>query len=97
MTRIVRSTCRYKRPPGKRKPVTLEVPENVTIRDKTQRRVPAESTPPTEAEVAPPPANEDGSKLSEAEASPKSAIVTIRRRHGRYAPDLTEEESKPAR
>jgi hypothetical protein len=35
MTRIVRSVYRYKRPPRRKKPVALEVPDIVTIRDRT--------------------------------------------------------------
>ena len=37
MTRIVRTTYRYKRPPGKRKAVTLEVPAVITAASKRRR------------------------------------------------------------
>jgi hypothetical protein len=36
MTCIVACTYRYKRPPRRKKPVALEVPNIVTIRDRTR-------------------------------------------------------------
>ena len=52
--RIVTTHYRYKRPPGKRKPVTLEVPEPVKTADPTKARTSARA-----ASKAPPPANDD--------------------------------------
>jgi hypothetical protein len=49
MTRIVRTTYRYKRPPRKRKAVALEAPAIVTA--KSSRRTPVEGTKEAAAEV----------------------------------------------
>src|SRR5262249_6325524 len=64
---IVRSTYRYKPPPKKRKPVALEVPAIVTIRDKKRyQRADATTGDPVVAQSAVPPPER------------KSAIVTSR-------------------
>jgi hypothetical protein len=78
-SRIVTSTFRYKRPPRKRKALPLEGPAVVTKR----RALPSVGKHKPELDV-PPPANDDQ----------KSAIVTVKRRPGRFgdAPDMTLEE-----
>jgi hypothetical protein len=81
MARIVTTQYRYKRPPKKRKPVTIEVPEVVTVRDR--KRV-AKQQGPDEPEATPKPANDDR----------KARIVTTRPKRGRFGEveDLAPEE-----
>jgi hypothetical protein len=50
MTRIVRTAYRYKRPPGKRKPVALEVPVVITAASK-RRKVAAEAKAALKASI----------------------------------------------
>jgi hypothetical protein len=89
--RIVTTHYRYKRPPGKRKPVTLEVPEPVKTADPTKARTSARAAP-----KAPPPANDDGppEPAPRTAARTKPAIVTARRPGKRYVdvPDMPPEE-----
>jgi hypothetical protein len=82
MTRIVTTRYRYKRPPGRRKAIALEVPAVVTARRGKPRAEPA-------AAVAPLAANDE--RLPEGK---KSALVTVRKPGKRFAdvPDLTPEE-----
>jgi hypothetical protein len=83
MTRIVTTHYRYKRPPRKRKAVALEAPAIVRAGKRADLRQKSDEIPP----VSPtPPANDDR----------KSAIVTVKRKAGRFgdAPDLTPEEHK---
>jgi hypothetical protein len=82
MPRIVTATYRYKRPPRKRKAVPLEGPAIV------RRDWAKPETPPA-------PANDDRkSAETSSRRGAKSAIVTAKRRQGRFgdAPDLTPEE-----
>jgi hypothetical protein len=81
MRRIVTTEYRYKRPPKKRKPAPIKVPEVVTVRDR--KRV-ANRQVPDEPEATPQPANDDR----------KARIVTTRPKRGRpgEVEDLTEEE-----
>ena len=78
VTRIVRTTYRYKRAPRWKKPVDIEVPEVVTVPDRKRRRAAARS--------------EDTGEPTRAPAKP--AIVTIRRKSGfGRAEDITVEEA----
>ena len=85
-SRIVTSTYRYKRPPRKRKAAPLEGP--AIVRDSRKREM-------SHAATFPEPANGDR-QLAETSSSraAKSAIVTAKRRPGRFgdAPDMTPEE-----
>jgi hypothetical protein len=56
MARIVTTQYRYKRPPKKRKPAAIKVPEVVTVRDR--KRV-ANRRVPDNPEATPQPANDD--------------------------------------
>jgi hypothetical protein len=83
MARIVTTNYRCKRPPKKRKPMAIKVPEVVTARDPkrvTKRQAPAEP------EASPKPANDDR----------KARIVTTRPKRGRFGDveDLTPEEHR---
>ena len=76
MTRIVRTSYRYKRPPKKRKAAGLEVPTVVKAADPSQvskraKPTPKESTPAADART--------------------SAIVTIRSRKGAMLAHLLED------
>ena len=81
MARIVITQYRYKRPPKKRKPVTLTGAAIVTV-----KRARGERNKPK-----PPPANDD-----EKPAPKQPAIVTTRPRRGRFGDveDLTPEEHR---
>jgi hypothetical protein len=89
MTRIVRTSHRYKRPPGKRKPVAIEGPAVITTASKRRRAAAAAKAAlaasielaPGELEQSPVPAV---SRTSGAAA--KSAIVTVRRKAARIIP-----------
>src|SRR6478735_6505621 len=98
-SRIVTSTYRYKRPPRKRKSVLLEVPAIV------RRGTPKPETPPAPAnddrkpaivttteDVAP--AGHVSGRSQPVAVTPRSAIVTVKRRGSRFGdgPDLTLEE-----
>jgi hypothetical protein len=78
MTRIVRTAYRYKRPPRRKKPVTLEVPEVVKAADpaKARKRGKFPSLGNLEATTA---ANDDPKSTLPPAAERKSSIVTIRR------------------
>jgi hypothetical protein len=87
-TRIVTSTFRYKRPPPKRKAVPLEGPAIVRKRGKADA-----VAPPQE----PAPGNDHRPETSTSmDDPPKSAIVTVKRRPGRFGdvPDMTPEEHR---
>ena len=56
MARIVTAQYHYKRPPKKRKPATIKVPEVVTVRDR--KRV-GNRQVPDHPEATPQPANDD--------------------------------------
>jgi hypothetical protein len=81
MARIVTTNYRYKRPPKKRKPAAIKVPEVVTVRD---RKRAAKQQVPDKSEATPLPANDDR----------KARIVTARPKRGRFGDveDLTPEE-----
>jgi hypothetical protein len=81
MARIVTTQYRYKRPPKKRKPATIKVPEVVTVRDRKRATNPQV---PDDPEAAPQPANDDR----------KTRIVTTRPKRGREVEDLTPEEHR---
>jgi hypothetical protein len=74
MTRIVRTAYRYKRPPGKRKPVALEVPAVITAASK-RRRVSDEAKAALAASI----------KLDPGELEPKPVIATSRTSSGAAA------------
>jgi hypothetical protein len=86
MTRIVRTTYRYRRPPRKRQAVALEVPAVVKAADPARASKQGRGSPPA-------PANDGRTPTPPLAAEKKPAIVSIRRR-GRfgYAEDLTPEE-----
>jgi hypothetical protein len=86
MTRIVRTTYRYKRPPRRKKPVALEVPAVVKAADPARASKQGRGSPPA-------PANDGRTPTPLAAADKNPAIVSIRQR-GRfgYAEDLTPEE-----
>jgi hypothetical protein len=78
MARIVHTVHRYKRPPKKRMPATIKVPDVVTVRDrKRATNRPVADDP----EATPQPANDDR----------KTRIVTARSKRGRSGevPDLS--------
>jgi hypothetical protein len=78
MTRIVRTHYRYNRPPGKRKPVALEVPAIANIREHRWTRA---------AEAAP--AGSIAAELStgnERAGASAAAILTIKRQATRIIP-----------
>lgn len=82
MARIVTTQYRYKRPPKKRKSVTLTGPAITTVkRTRAKRKKPS----------PPPPANDD-----EKPPPKQPAIVTTRPRRGRFgeAEDITPEEHR---
>lgn len=81
MARVVTAQYRYKRPPKKRKPVTIKVPEVATVRDR--KRV-ASRQVTDDPGATPQPANDDR----------KATIVTTRPKRGRFGEveDLTPEE-----
>ena len=92
MTRIVRTAYRYQRPPGKRKPVALEVPAVVT----TKKQPPpdwgeAAAEIPRHAPVfrrkgaAQPSTPQDAARVAPQRAA-KAAILIIRRQGGRIIP-----------
>jgi hypothetical protein len=76
MTRIVTTHYSYKRPPGKKKPVAIGVPEILSIPDRKRRRALPDEAKVTGADKqsAPPPADDR-----------KPAIVTIKRSGKRFA------------
>jgi hypothetical protein len=78
---VSRPQYRYKRPPKKRKPVTIKVSEVVTVR--ASKRVENRQVPDA-PEATPQPANDDRN----------ARIVTTRSKRGPFgeAPDLTPEE-----
>jgi hypothetical protein len=90
MTRIVRTAYRYKRPPKRKKPVTLEVPAVVTTASKRRKAADeAKAALAASIELAP------GELEREAEiatgrtssgTAARSAIVTVRRKTARIIP-----------
>jgi hypothetical protein len=87
MTRIVRTAYRYKRPPGKRKPVALEGPAGITAATK-RREVAAEAKAALKASIqqAPGDAPTPTTSRPASAAATKSAIVTVRRKAARILP-----------
>jgi hypothetical protein len=85
--RIVTATYRYKRPPRKRKAVPLEWPAIVRAR----RVGPLERDEGSNVQSQPATA-----QIAPADAAPRSAIVTAKRRPGRFGdvPDMTPEEHR---
>jgi hypothetical protein len=86
MTRIVTTHYRYKRPPGREKPVALEVPAVVTT--KSSRR-PIGKKAAAEIQVAPVSGRKGAVQPStprEAERAAPAAIVTVRRKMARIIP-----------
>jgi hypothetical protein len=101
MTRIVRTAYRYKRPPGKRKAVALEVPAVVKAADpakasKRLARGKSDTLSHLEA-AAVPPINAAREPAATPDRS-RSAIVTIRSRKGamlaHLLDDMTPEEHR---
>jgi hypothetical protein len=85
-TRIVRTAYRYKRPPGKRKPVALEVPAVVTAK---KQPPPDWGKAAAEQQLAPMSRRKGAVQPStprEAERAAPTAIVTIRRQSARIIP-----------
>ena len=87
MTRIVTTTYRYKRPPPKRKAVSLDVP--VIVRKSESH----DSETDDDVDIAAPSDDDDRPEATSPHHGAKSAIVTIKRK-SRFgdAPDLTPEE-----
>ena len=87
MTRIVRIAYRHKRPPGKRKPVVLEVPVVVTAK---KQPPPDWGEAAAEMHVAPVSMEKHGavqpSTSRKAARVAPAAIVTIRRQAARIIP-----------
>jgi hypothetical protein len=83
MTRIVTTHYRYKRPPGRKKPVALEVPAVVKAADpaKAHRRTmpPPESTPAIPAVVSTSTKRAGASAAPAANDDHRPAIVTARK------------------
>jgi hypothetical protein len=92
MTRIVRTAYRYKRPPGKRKPVALEVP--AIVRKNGRRRDAAAEEKEEKSLRLSGPGQEDPTPASD---DRKPAVLTIRRQPERILPPgllaETEEEA----
>jgi hypothetical protein len=87
VTRIVRIAYRYKRPPGKRKPVALEVPAVITAKSSRRPiRVKAAAEVPRHAPVFRRKGAVQPSTSREAERAMPAAIVTIRRQGARIIP-----------
>ena len=92
MNRIVRTPYRHKRPPGKRKPVALEVPA-VIVAKKSRRPIGEEAAAeiPRHAPVfrrkgaAQPSTPHDAARVAPQRAA-KAAILIIRRQGGRIIP-----------
>jgi hypothetical protein len=90
MTRVVTTHYRYKRPPRRKQPVALEVPEVVKTADPAKAHTSVRPVPKT-----PSPANDDGlTEPAPRPAARKPAIVTARRPGKRYRdmPDMPPEE-----
>ena len=85
MTRIVRTAYRYKRPPGKRKPVALEVPAVITAASK-RRSASAEAKAALAASLKQPPGEPERKPADAPQRAAKAAIVTIRRQSTRILP-----------
>jgi hypothetical protein len=87
MTRIVRTAYRYKRLPGKWKPVTLEVPAVITTASK-RRKVAAEAKAALKAsiELAPGESPAPTTSRTSSGGAAKSAIITVRRQAARIIP-----------
>jgi hypothetical protein len=84
VTRIVRTAYRYKRPRGKRKPVTLEVPAVITAASK-RKRASAEAKAALAASLKHP-VEPERKPASTPERAAKAAIVTNRRQAARIIP-----------
>ena len=98
MTRIVRTAYRYKRPPGKRKPVALEVPTIVRTQKIGRRRDAAAEEKEKLPRRVTGPGQEDPTPAS---AGHKPAIVTTRRKSATILPpgllaDTSEEANRRA-
>jgi hypothetical protein len=85
MTRIVRTAYRYKRPPGKRKPVALEVPAVITAASK-RRSASAEAKAALAASLKQAPGEPERKSAGASQRAAKAAIVTIRRQGTRIIP-----------
>jgi hypothetical protein len=88
MTRIVRTTYRYQRPPRKRQAVALEVPAVVKTADPAKASKQGRGLPPGPATQPPAPAYDDRTPPPPPAAS---AIVTIRSRKGAMLAHLLED------
>ena len=87
MTRIVTTSYRYKRPPRRKKPVTLEVPAVITAKSSRRPiRVKAAAEIPRHAPVFRRKGAVQPSTSLEAERAMPAAIVTIRRQSARILP-----------
>jgi hypothetical protein len=87
MTRIVRTAYRYKRPPKRKKPVTIEVPVVITAATK-RRKVAAEAKAALKASIqmAPGESSTPTTSRPASAAAAKSAIVTVRQKAARILP-----------
>ena len=103
MTRIATAYYRYKRPPGKRKPVAFEVPAVVTAKKQPPpswggAAAGMQVAPVSERKgaVQPSTPREAARVAPAANADRKPAILTIRKPGKRFAsvPDLTKEEHR---
>jgi hypothetical protein len=97
MTRIVRTAYRYKRPPRKRKPVTIEVPAVITAASK-RKKASAEAKAARAASLEQAPGEPEREPARTPVRAAKAAIVTIRRQEARIIPpDLLAETPKEHR
>ena len=87
MTRIATTYYRYKRPPGKRKPVALEVPAVITAASK-RRKVAAEAKAALKASIklAPGVSPTPTTSRTSSGGAAKSVIITVRRKMARIIP-----------
>jgi hypothetical protein len=85
MTRIATTYYRYKRPPGKRKPVALEVPAVITTASK-RKRASAEAKAALAASIERAPGELEREPAGAPQRATKAAIVTIRQQAARIIP-----------
>jgi hypothetical protein len=85
MTRIVRTSYRYKRPPKRKKPVTIEGPAVITAATK-RRKAAAEAKAALKASIQLAPGESPTPSRPASAAAAKSAIVTVRRKAARIIP-----------
>ena len=82
---IVRTAYRYKRPPGKQKPVALEVPAVITAASR-RKRASAEAKAALAASLKQAPGEHEPKPAGAPQRAAKAAIVIIRRQAARIIP-----------